>query len=27
VGTGPLAGDRAGLINNTGQLYYLLLRE
>ncbi len=27
VGTGPLAGDRAGLINNTGQLYYLLLKE
>lgn len=27
VGTGPAAGDRAGLINNTGQLYYLLLRE
>ncbi len=27
VGTGPLAGDRAGLINNTGQLYYLLLNE
>jgi len=27
VGTGPLAGDRAGLLNNTGQLYYLLLNE
>ena len=27
MGTGPLAGDRAGLINNTGQLYYLLLER
>ncbi|MBD2464033.1 murein transglycosylase A [Oscillatoria sp. FACHB-1407] len=27
MGTGTLAGDRAGLVNTTGQLYYLLLRE
>ncbi|OLP16859.1 murein transglycosylase [Leptolyngbya sp. 'hensonii'] len=27
MGTGPEAGDRAGLINVTGQLYYLLLNE
>ncbi|MBE9178002.1 murein transglycosylase A [Oculatella sp. LEGE 06141] len=27
MGTGALAGDRAGLINATGQLYYLLLRN
>ncbi|MBD3882706.1 MltA domain-containing protein [Phormidium tenue FACHB-886] len=27
MGTGAQAGDRAGLINSTGQLYYLLLRE
>lgn len=27
MGTGGLAGDRAGLINDTGHLYYLLLRE
>ncbi|HEY9878832.1 MAG TPA: murein transglycosylase A [Leptolyngbyaceae cyanobacterium] len=27
VGTGPEAGERAGLINTTGSLYYLLLRE
>jgi membrane-bound lytic murein transglycosylase A len=27
MGTGELAGDRAGLINSPGQLYYLLLRE
>lgn len=27
MGTGAEAGDRAGLINNPGQLYYLLLRE
>jgi membrane-bound lytic murein transglycosylase A len=26
MGTGKIAGDRAGLINNTGKLYYLLLR-
>jgi membrane-bound lytic murein transglycosylase A len=26
MGTGQLAGDRAGLINATGQLYYLLLK-
>lgn len=26
MGTGKLAGDRAGLINATGQLYYLLLK-
>jgi len=26
MGTGKLAGDRAGLINDTGRLYYLLLR-
>lgn len=26
MGTGKLAGDRAGLINSTGQLYYLLLK-
>jgi membrane-bound lytic murein transglycosylase A len=26
MGTGTLAGDRAGLINATGQLYYLLLK-
>ncbi|MBW4658110.1 MAG: MltA domain-containing protein [Drouetiella hepatica Uher 2000/2452] len=27
MGTGSQAGDRAGLINSNGQLYYLLLRE
>jgi membrane-bound lytic murein transglycosylase A len=27
MGTGTQAGDRAGLINGTGQLYYLLLKE
>ena len=27
MGTGPLAGDRAGLINGTGQLFYLLLKQ
>jgi membrane-bound lytic murein transglycosylase A len=27
MGTGKTAGDRAGLINTPGQLYYLLLRE
>jgi len=27
MGTGKLAGDRAGLINASGQLYYLLLRK
>ncbi|MBD2090913.1 murein transglycosylase A [Microcoleus sp. FACHB-1515] len=27
MGSGELAGDRAGLINAPGQLYYLLLRE
>lgn len=27
MGTGKTAGDRAGLISNTGQLYYLLLKE
>ena len=27
MGTGLQAGDRAGLINSTGQLYYLLLKE
>lgn len=27
VGTGPEAGERAGLINTTGSLYYLLLRQ
>ncbi|MBM0742661.1 MltA domain-containing protein [Phormidium sp. CLA17] len=27
VGTGVLAGDRAGLINSSGQLYYLLLKQ
>lgn len=26
MGTGPQAGDRAGLINGTGELYYLLLK-
>jgi membrane-bound lytic murein transglycosylase A len=26
MGTGKVAGDRAGLISNTGELYYLLLR-
>ncbi len=26
MGTGKLAGDRAGLINSTGRLYYLLLK-
>jgi membrane-bound lytic murein transglycosylase A len=26
MGTGKTAGDRAGLINHTGRLYYLLLR-
>ncbi|MGH2413098.1 MAG: 3D domain-containing protein, partial [Microcystaceae cyanobacterium] len=27
MGTGKLAGDRAGLINSTGELYYLLLKN
>jgi membrane-bound lytic murein transglycosylase A len=27
MGTGQLAGDRAGIIGGTGELYYLLLRE
>ncbi len=27
MGTGELAGDRAGLINSPGQLYYLLLKQ
>jgi membrane-bound lytic murein transglycosylase A len=27
MGTGTQAGDRAGLVNSTGQLYYLLLRD
>ncbi|MEM9265737.1 MAG: murein transglycosylase A [Cyanobacteria bacterium P01_F01_bin.13] len=27
VGTGTIAGEQAGLINTTGQLYYLLLRQ
>jgi membrane-bound lytic murein transglycosylase A len=27
MGTGVLAGDRAGLINSNGQLYYLLLKK
>lgn len=27
MGTGPIAGDRAGLINGTGELYYLLLKK
>jgi membrane-bound lytic murein transglycosylase A len=27
MGTGEMAGDRAGLINGTGQLYYLLLKD
>jgi membrane-bound lytic murein transglycosylase A len=27
MGTGPLAGDRAGLITDTGQLFYLLLKQ
>jgi membrane-bound lytic murein transglycosylase A len=27
MGTGALAGDRAGLINTPGELYYLLLKE
>ncbi|HEY9648701.1 MAG TPA: 3D domain-containing protein [Chroococcidiopsis sp.] len=27
MGTGTVAGDRAGLINSPGQLYYLLLRN
>ena len=27
IGTGKTAGDRAGLISNTGQLYYLLLKN
>jgi membrane-bound lytic murein transglycosylase A len=27
MGTGTQAGDRAGLINSSGQLYYLLLKE
>ncbi|NJP09845.1 MAG: murein transglycosylase A [Leptolyngbyaceae cyanobacterium RU_5_1] len=27
MGTGKLAGDRAGLINSTGQLYYLLIKK
>lgn len=27
MGTGQVAGDRAGLVNHPGELYYLLLRE
>jgi membrane-bound lytic murein transglycosylase A len=27
MGTGPRAGDRAGLIGGTGELYYPLLKE
>lgn len=27
MGTGQQAGDRAGMIHNTGQLYYLLIKE
>lgn len=27
LGSGQVAGDRAGLVNNPGELYYLLLRE
>ncbi len=27
MGTGPLAGDRAGVIGGTGELYYLLLND
>ena len=27
MGTGKESGDRAGLISNTGQLYYLLLKD
>lgn len=27
MGSGPVAGDRAGLVNTPGQLYYLLLSE
>ncbi|MDP8962990.1 MAG: MltA domain-containing protein, partial [Cyanobacteriota bacterium] len=27
MGTGPRAGDRAGLITGTGELYYLLLKR
>ncbi|NES46638.1 3D domain-containing protein, partial [Moorena sp. SIO2C4] len=27
MGTGKLAGNRAGLINDTGELYYLLLKN
>jgi membrane-bound lytic murein transglycosylase A len=27
MGTGPQAGDRAGLINGSGELYYLLLKK
>ncbi len=27
MGAGPQAGDRAGLINATGQLYYLVLKK
>jgi membrane-bound lytic murein transglycosylase A len=27
MGTGPRAGDRAGNINETGELYYLLLKQ
>lgn len=27
MGTGPEAGERAGLMNGTGQLYYLLLKQ
>ena len=27
MGTGELAGDRAGMVNTTGQLYYLLLKR
>jgi membrane-bound lytic murein transglycosylase A len=27
MGTGKNAGERAGLVNTPGQLYYLLLRE
>lgn len=27
MGSGPVAGDRAGLVNDDGQLYYLLLKD
>jgi membrane-bound lytic murein transglycosylase A len=27
MGTGPKAGDRAGAINGTGELYHLLLKS